>query len=151
MVDSRQAETDYKADFGAGPVAEWLSSPTPLRRPRVSPVWILGADVAPLIGPCWDGVPHSTTRYTITIYNYVPGGFGEKKKKGLATDVSLGANLKKIKESWFWVVLQISRQEVIWAMTVLKNWENSFETEVSEVNSFCCEALSCLAWGWSWW
>ena len=34
---------------------------------------------------------------TTRIYNYVLGGFGEKKKKKrrLATDVSSGANLKK--------------------------------------------------------
>ena len=38
-------------DVGAGPVAEWLSSRTPLRWPRVSPVRILGADMAPLIKP----------------------------------------------------------------------------------------------------
>ena len=37
---------------GASPVAKWLSSRAPLRRPRVSPVWILGADMAPLIMPC---------------------------------------------------------------------------------------------------
>ena len=37
---------------GAGPVAEWLSSCTPLRRPRVLPVGILGADITPLIVPC---------------------------------------------------------------------------------------------------
>ena len=36
---------------------------------------------------------------TTKIYNYVLGGFGEKKKKKkrrLATDVSSGANLKKL-------------------------------------------------------
>ena len=37
--------------WGAGPVAEWLSSRAPLWRPRVSPVRILGADMAPLIRP----------------------------------------------------------------------------------------------------
>ena len=37
---------------GAGPVAKWLSSHAPLRRSRVSPVWILGTDMAPLIRPC---------------------------------------------------------------------------------------------------
>ena len=53
--------------------------------------------------PCWGGVPHSTTRRSCIcrsrIYNYVLGGFGEKKKKEkkkrLATDVISGANLKK--------------------------------------------------------
>ena len=37
--------------IGADPIVEWLSSCAPLRRPRVSPVWILGADMAPLIRP----------------------------------------------------------------------------------------------------
>ena len=34
---------------------------------------------------------------TTTVYNYVLGGFGEKKKKKktIATDVNAGANLKK--------------------------------------------------------
>ena len=49
---------------GAGPTAEWLSLYTPLRRPRISPIWILGTDLAPLIKPRWGGVPHSRTRRT---------------------------------------------------------------------------------------
>ena len=48
----------------AGPVAVWLSLHAPLWRPRVSPVQILGTDMAPLIKPCWGGVPHATTRRT---------------------------------------------------------------------------------------
>ena len=39
-------------DRGAGPVAEWLSLHALLWRPRVSPVRILGVDMAPLIKPC---------------------------------------------------------------------------------------------------
>ena len=50
--------------IGASPAAQWLSSCAPLRRPRVSPVWILGTDMAPLIKPCWGGVPHATTGRT---------------------------------------------------------------------------------------
>ena len=38
--------------LGAGPVAEWLSSRAPLQWPGVSPVQILGVDMAPLIRPC---------------------------------------------------------------------------------------------------
>ena len=42
----------YKIFYAeAGPMAEWLSLPALLWQPRVLPVWILGADVAPLIGP----------------------------------------------------------------------------------------------------
>ena len=37
-----------KESQGAGSMAEWLSLRAPLRRPRVQ---ILGADVAPLVGP----------------------------------------------------------------------------------------------------
>ena len=36
---------------GADPVAKWLGSCTLLRWPRVSPVWILGVDLARLIKP----------------------------------------------------------------------------------------------------
>ena len=49
---------------GAGPVAECLSSRSPFRWPRVLPVRILGADMAPLLRPCWGDVPHSTARGT---------------------------------------------------------------------------------------
>ena len=40
-----------RLDGGAGPVAEWLSSCALLRRPRVSLVQILGADMVPLLRP----------------------------------------------------------------------------------------------------
>ena len=46
---------------GAGPVAEGLSSPAPLRRLRVR---ILGVDMALLVRSRWGGVPHATTRRT---------------------------------------------------------------------------------------
>ena len=36
----------------AGPMAEWLSSHTPLGQPRVSLVRILGADMVPLVRSC---------------------------------------------------------------------------------------------------
>ena len=69
-------------------MAEWLSSRCLLQQPGLSLVWILGADLVPLIRPCWGGVPHSTTRGTLTtrIYNCVLGGLWgeeeeEKKKK----------------------------------------------------------------------
>ena len=48
----------------AGPVAKLLSSRTPRQQPRVSPLRILGADMAPLIKPRWGSVPHATTRTT---------------------------------------------------------------------------------------
>ena len=54
----------FRYGAGAGPVAQWLSSRAPLQRPRVSWVWILGTDMAPLIKPCWGSVPHGTTRGT---------------------------------------------------------------------------------------
>ena len=50
---------DLKAVPLGGPGAEWLSSHAPLPRPRVSQVWIMGAAVAPLIRPCWGGIPHA--------------------------------------------------------------------------------------------
>ena len=34
------------------------------RRPRVSPVWILGTDTAPLVKPRWSRIPHATTGRT---------------------------------------------------------------------------------------
>lgn len=51
-------------ELGAGPVAKWLSSRAPLRQPRVSLVWIPGADMVPLIRQRWGGVPCTTTRRT---------------------------------------------------------------------------------------
>ena len=38
--------------MGTGPIAEWLSSHSPLQRPRLSPVGILGVDLVLLIKPC---------------------------------------------------------------------------------------------------
>ena len=58
-------------------MAEWLNSRTLLPWPRISPVRILGVDVAPLIRPCWGGIPHATTRRT---HNYIPGALGKNKK-----------------------------------------------------------------------
>ena len=44
------AQTRLKIkNLGTGPVAKWLSLCSPLRQPRVSLVWILGAEMAPLI------------------------------------------------------------------------------------------------------
>ena len=87
--------------LGAGPVAQWLSSNAPLRRPgfRWFGSWArtwhhssghveVASHVSQLEGPI------------TKIYNYVLGGFGEKKQKEkkkkekrLATVVSSGANL----------------------------------------------------------
>ena len=62
---------------------EWLSSCTPLRQPRISPVRILGTYMAPLVRrvevashmPQLEGL-------ATKINNYVLGGFGEKKAGG---------------------------------------------------------------------
>ena len=65
-------------------MAEWVSSRAPLQWPKVSPIRILGADMALLVRPCCGGVPHGTEAPTARIYNYelyVLGGFGEKKKE----------------------------------------------------------------------
>ena len=82
--------------MGASPMARCLSSCTPLWWPRVSPVQILGADMALLIRPCWGGVPHSTTRGT---HNYniqlCTGGLWEEEEE------------KKKKEYWQQMLAQV--------------------------------------------
>ena len=75
-----------KRKIGVGPMAKWLNLCATLWRPRVSLVQILGADMAPFIGPSWGGIPHATTRPqlegpTTKIYNYVLEGFGEKEEE----------------------------------------------------------------------
>ena len=55
---------------GGWPLAEWLSLRALLQQPRVLQVQILGTDVAPIIKPCWGGVPHATTRRTHN-YKYI--------------------------------------------------------------------------------
>ena len=67
---------------GASPVAEWLSSHILLRWPSVSPVQFLGVDMAPLISHV-EVASHMAQPVALTtrIYNYVLGGFGEKKKE----------------------------------------------------------------------
>ena len=81
-------------------MAERLSSHTPLWWPRVSLVQILGIDMA----PCHAEVAFHTVQTegpATRTYDYVLGGFGEKKKKEkerrLATDVSSGSIFKKKK------------------------------------------------------
>ena len=64
-----------KVKLEAGPTAQWLSSCALLPRPRVSPVQMLGVDLAPLIKPCWGGVPHSGARR-----NYSWGALGRRRK-----------------------------------------------------------------------
>ena len=62
----------YKQPDGTGPVAKWLGSQAPLQQPRVSPVWShaeAASHMPQLEGP------------KLKIYNYVPGGFWEKKEK----------------------------------------------------------------------
>ena len=63
-------------------MAKWLSSRAVLLRPRVLLVWILGADMAPLIRPRW-AASHIAQPEALTtrIYTYVLGSFGEKKKE----------------------------------------------------------------------
>ena len=82
---------------GAGPVAEWLSSCSPLPQPGVrwfgswAQAWHHSSSHAEAVSH----IPQPEGP-TTTIYNYVPEGFGEKKKTGktrVATDVSSGANL----------------------------------------------------------
>ena len=52
-VRGRSPGNDDKNLNGGGcPVAEWLSLRSPLQRPRVSLVQILGTDIAPLIKLC---------------------------------------------------------------------------------------------------
>ena len=64
-----------------GPVAQWLSSRTPLWRPRASLVGILDVDMAPLIKPCWGNIHMPQLEEPTTkIHNYVLEGFEEKKQ-----------------------------------------------------------------------
>ena len=51
MARRKELKLKKENECGAGPMAEWLSSHGPLRRPRVSPVRILGVDMAPLVRP----------------------------------------------------------------------------------------------------
>ena len=78
-------------------MAEWLGSCAPLRWPRVSLVRILGVDTARLVG-CAGVASHMpqlegpTTKDT-QLCTRGPLGRKRKKKRRLATVVSLGANL----------------------------------------------------------
>ena len=69
MMQEIQWKTNKRKDISSikttnegQPMAEWLSSLALLQWPRVSPVRILGVDLALLIRPCWGGISHSTTR-----------------------------------------------------------------------------------------
>ena len=71
------AKSESFKSHEADPEAEWLSSGALLQRPRVLPVRILGVNMAPLVRPCWGGVPHATTKNT----QLCTGGLWEKKEK----------------------------------------------------------------------
>ena len=106
--------------WGTGLMAEWLSSCAPLQWPRVLPARILGADMVPLIRPCWGGIPHATTRrthnYNIQLCN---GGSLErkikKKKKKKMQDGFMGvypmlysfADIWSVLTEWFLFIQQI--------------------------------------------
>ena len=88
---------DNNALQGAGPMAQWLSLHALLQWPMVSPVWILGVDLAPLIKPRWGSIPQAELQGSTTrIHNYVLGGFVEKKNKKnrFASDVNSGPIFK---------------------------------------------------------
>ena len=74
-------------------MAEWLSLCTLLQRGRISPVRILGMDLALLISHA-EAVSHIAELEgpTTRIYNYVLGGFGEKKGEK--------------EEDWQWILAQ---------------------------------------------
>ena len=98
VLFSMAVPTFLKTNRGAGSMANWLSSCTLPQWPRISLVWILGADMALLIKPCWGGIPHGTTRitYSKNIQLCTGGLWGEEEEEikwRLATDVSSGANL----------------------------------------------------------
>ena len=108
--------------FGAGPVAEWISS---LQRPRVSPVWILGMDVAPLIRPCWGSVPHATTRRTHNrnIQLCTGGDLGGKKSREKKV---LSSSSKKILPDYlifFWLTnYSPLYRTLFWRWGMLSTW-----------------------------
>ena len=68
---------------GAGPVAEWLSSSTPLQAAQgfvgSTPGHGHGTTHQATLGRC--PTCHSWKDPQLRIHNYVPGGFGEKKEK----------------------------------------------------------------------
>ena len=71
-----------KSILGVGPVAEWLGPCTPFWQPKFLPVWILAADMSPLIKPCWGSIPHGTTGRTCNwSIQLCTGGLWGKEKE----------------------------------------------------------------------
>ena len=65
-------------------LAKWVGSRALLQQRGVSLVWILGMDMALLMGQCWGSIhmlqaEGSTTKKNI--HGYVLGGCGDKKKR----------------------------------------------------------------------
>ena len=79
---------------GAGPVAEWLSSCSPLQAARGSLVQVLGANMALLIKSRWGGIPHATTgrthneEYTTVCWEVLGTKSGGKKPRKTDTNVN---------------------------------------------------------------
>ena len=95
-----------KGYFWGRPHGQVVGFATLLRWPRVSPVQILGTDMAPLIRSCWGGVPHSTTRGT---HNYniqlCTGALGRRRRRRkrwrqMLTQVPI---YKKAKKDMCWI------------------------------------------------
>ena len=91
-------------------MAEWLSSHIPLRQPRVSLVRILGTDMAPLISYAEVASPVPQLEGPTTrIYNYVLGGFGEKKQTEKKKELSKGNLVLQDLSRWQGVRKQLHR------------------------------------------
>ena len=72
---------DKIEDLGASPVAKWLSSCTPLQRPRVSPVRILPADMASGHAEAASHMPQLEGPTTKNIQICTRGLWGKKREE----------------------------------------------------------------------
>ena len=95
-LKSHYAVWDNIKNSGTGPVTEWLSLHALFQQSRVSPVQILGADMAPLIKLRRRPTCHNQRDLQLECATMCCRALGRgRRKKRLATDVSSGANLYK--------------------------------------------------------
>ena len=82
-------------------MAEWLTSRTMFQQPQVLQVWLLGANMAPLVKPCCGGVPRTTTRGTHNwnIQLCTAGLWGEEEE-----EKNLITSAKALRQDYAWHV-----------------------------------------------
>ena len=93
--------TQKMVALGAGPLAYWLRSCTPLWQPEVRRFRSGVQTYPPLMKPCWGGIPHTKNRERLARFNSGPIFLTKRKKNGsfiCICDSWIGEQCRKISD-----------------------------------------------------